>query len=162
MARLTRPDVAPVQEACASVTTVNGKKSSGKLFQNIGLLKVHLDRHTLNAHPWTEETAYDNVNALFEFEQPTNNGSGRINFVAGSYVCGSPQPPIELQHRRREISTLAFNGNPRTDNGGSGGWIRRRRGESSAPVTLSFLFREESPHVSVKKRDAPLILTALI
>ncbi|KAJ7864327.1 hypothetical protein B0H13DRAFT_2671248 [Mycena leptocephala] len=63
---------------------------------------------TLNARPLTEETTYDNVNALFEFEQPTNNGSSRINSVGGNY------PPIELQHRRREISTLAFNGNSRT------------------------------------------------
>ncbi|KAF7339194.1 F-box domain-containing protein [Mycena venus] len=63
---------------------------------------------TLNARPWTEETAYDNMNALFEFEQPTNNRSGQINSVVGSY------PPIELQHRRREISTLAFNGNSGT------------------------------------------------
>ncbi|KAJ7908073.1 hypothetical protein B0H13DRAFT_2331740 [Mycena leptocephala] len=60
---------------------------------------------TLNARPWTEETAYDNVNALFEFDQPTNNGS-RINSVGGNY------PPIELQHRRG-ISTLAFNGDSR-------------------------------------------------
>ncbi|KAJ7811635.1 hypothetical protein B0H14DRAFT_2859560 [Mycena olivaceomarginata] len=42
----------------------------------------------LNARPWTEETPYDNVNALFEFE-PTNNGGGRINSVVGNYVCGS-------------------------------------------------------------------------
>ncbi|KAJ7355890.1 hypothetical protein DFH08DRAFT_933670 [Mycena albidolilacea] len=62
---------------------------------------------TLNARPWTEETPYDNVNALFEFE-PTNNGSGRINSVVGN---DHSQPPIELQPRRREISTLVFNGN---------------------------------------------------
>ncbi|KAJ6553087.1 hypothetical protein B0H19DRAFT_1377754 [Mycena capillaripes] len=63
---------------------------------------------TLNARPWTEETAQDNVNALFEFEQPMNNGSGRINSVVGNY------PPIELQRRRREISTLEFHGNSHT------------------------------------------------